>query len=149
MRIFNARVKSASTLVDIEIAGNRISKISPSGPQAAPISEHDIDAKGRLVAPQFVESHIHLDYANTAGEPRYNQSGTLFEAIEIWRERKSAGLNNKEVIRQNAIDAARSAAEHGVGYIRTHVDVTDPDLVAFLPYWKLSKRFLTGASCRL
>ena len=47
-----------------------------------------IDAAGRYVSPPFVESHIHLDSAMTAGNPRWNQSGTLFEGIEIWREFK-------------------------------------------------------------
>ncbi|MGA9522485.1 MAG: amidohydrolase family protein, partial [Myxococcaceae bacterium] len=88
------------------------------------------DANGRLVSPQFAESHIHLDYANTAGKPRINQSGTLFEAIEIWADRKAAGLNNADEIRSNAVAAARSAVSHGVGFIRSHVDVTDPDLTA-------------------
>lgn len=59
-----------------------------------------------------------------------NVSGTLFEAIEIWADRKRAGLHQRDQIKANALAAARSAVSHGVGYIRSHVDVTDPDLVA-------------------
>lgn len=80
--------------------------------------------------PQFCENHIHLDYAFTVGVPRLNQSGTLFEAIEIWRERKELGLNNYSEIKTQATKAVRSCVSHGVGFIRTHVDVTDPDLTA-------------------
>ena len=49
------------------------------------------DAAGRLVVEPFVDAHVHLDYANTVGQPRPNESGTLFEAIEIWAERKLTG----------------------------------------------------------
>lgn len=44
-----------------------------------------------------MEPHIHLDAAMTAGEPRWNQSGTLFEGIECWSERK-ASLTHDDVI---------------------------------------------------
>lgn len=78
-----------------------------------------------------MEAHIHLDYANTEGVPRENESGTLFEAIDIWSERKRLGLHTREDIKTKALAAARRAAEHGVGFIRTHVDVTDPSFAGF------------------
>lgn len=131
MKILNARIRNASELVDIEIEGDRITKVSPSSDVNSDSREETINAGGRFVSPQFVEAHIHLDYANTAGAPRNNDSGTLFEAIEIWGERKAAGLNNPATIRENAVEAAKSSVAHGVGFIRTHVDVTDPELTAF------------------
>ncbi|QDZ43336.1 amidohydrolase family protein [Corynebacterium sp. sy039] len=130
MLITNARIANHNddAHYDIRITNGKIESITP----ATHATDNDsYNAHGRIVAPQFVEAHIHLDYANTAGTPRDNQSGTLFEAIEIWRERKEQGLNNPKLIRANAIAAARSAVAHGVGTIRTHVDVTDPNLVAF------------------
>jgi len=101
----------------------------PDGDAAA--GREVVDAAGRLVTPPFVDNHIHLDYANTAGTPRHNLSGTLFEGIEIWAERKAAGLHRREEIKENARAAARAAVSHGVGFIRTHVDVTDPSFAAF------------------
>lgn len=89
-----------------------------------------VDAGGRLVVEQFVDAHVHLDYANTAGSPRHNESGTLFEAIEIWAERKAAGLDTVERVRADALTAARWEASHGTGFVRCQVDVTDPDLTA-------------------
>ena len=132
MHILNARLRGRTALVDIELEGERITRITPV-PEAR---EHaprpgDYDAAGRLVTPQFVEAHIHLDYANTEGVPRENESGTLFEAIDIWSERKRLGLHTKEDIKTRALAAARRAAEHGVGFIRTHVDVTDPSFAGF------------------
>src|SRR5258708_13466802 len=46
-----------------------------------------IDLGGALVTPALVEPHIHLDAVLTVGEPRQNQSGSLFEGIAIWAER--------------------------------------------------------------
>jgi len=88
------------------------------------------DAAGRLVVEPFVDAHVHLDYSNTVGRPRPNESGTLFEAIEIWAERKEKGLNDFDEIYRNALAAARSEAANGTGFIRSHVDVTDPELTA-------------------
>lgn len=159
MQILNARLRDHDGLVDIEVADGCIATIRPvrsrttdteagagatasvatavpgqgggGGADASAASGGVFDADGRLVTPQFVENHIHLDYAKTAGEPRDNESGTLFEAIEIWRDRKAAGLQQHERIKENARAAARAAVSHGVGHIRTHVDVTDPQLTAF------------------
>ena len=87
-----------------------------------------IDATGRYVSPPFVESHIHLDSAMTAGNPRWNQSGTLFEGIEIWREFKQ-NLTLADV-KERAIAALKQQASHGVLYVRSHADVSEKNLVA-------------------
>ncbi|MCV5333217.1 amidohydrolase family protein, partial [Escherichia coli] len=47
-----------------------------------------IDAEGGMAGAPFCEPHIHLDTTQTAGEPSWNISGTLFEGIERWAERK-------------------------------------------------------------
>lgn len=140
MLITAGRLRDRDGLWDIEVTGGVITSITPARDAAArePAgSGHRwaeggdvVDAAGRLVVPQFVENHLHLDYANTAGRPRENASGTLFEGIEIWAERKAAGLDRVEEVRANALAAARQAVSRGVGFIRSHVDVTDPDLTA-------------------
>ncbi|KAK6440538.1 hypothetical protein LTR95_003227 [Oleoguttula sp. CCFEE 5521] len=130
MRVINARLRDHTGLWDIFVANEKISSIKEHDSETVPVGNEIYDAKGYLAVPQFCENHIHLDYANTAGVPRDNQSGTLFEAIEIWRDRKEAGLNRPEEIKRNALLAIRSCVEHGVGFIRSHVDVTDPDLIA-------------------
>lgn len=148
-RIINARLRGRTELVDIELGGGRITALTPASARTAGESQDDslwdgglggdpvgggertYDAGGRLVTPQFAEAHIHLDYANTGGVPRENESGTLFEAIGIWAERKEQGLHRKADIRTRALAAARRAAEQGVGFIRTHVDVTDTSFAGF------------------
>ena len=134
MLLTDARLRGRTGRWDIEIAGGVITAITPAaaGEGAGPRERPDVfDVAGRLVTPQFVDNHLHLDYANTAGSPRVNESGTLFEGIEIWAERKAAGLHRREDILTNARAAARASASHGVGFIRTHVDVTDPSFAAF------------------
>ncbi|MDP9426096.1 MAG: amidohydrolase family protein, partial [Actinomycetota bacterium] len=86
----------------------------------------EIDAGGRLISPPFIESHVHLDTTLTAGDPRWNESGTLFEGIRIWSERKKT-MTRDDVI-SRATELLRWQAAQGVLHVRTHVDVTDPDL---------------------
>lgn len=111
--------------VDIAIENGRISRIAPKIEATA---AHEIDCSGKLVTPPFVESHIHLDSVLAAGQPRFNQSGTLFEGIQIWGERKQS--LTAEDVKQRARQALELMATHGVLYVRTHVDVTEPRLIA-------------------
>ena len=78
------------------------------------------EASDAIVSAEFVENHIHLDYADTAGQPRQNESGTLFEGIGLWAERKELGLNDVDGMRERALTAVRRAVAHGYGAIRTH-----------------------------
>src|SRR5690606_5364319 len=87
-----------------------------------------IDAKGALVIPPYVEPHIHLDATQTAGQPRWNQSGTLFEGIACWTERK-AQLTIDDV-KQRAWHTLKWQIANGILHVRTHVDVSDPTLTA-------------------
>ncbi|WP_448571056.1 cytosine deaminase [Trichothermofontia sp.] len=110
---------------DIGIEGSQIVAIAPHLDLTA---TQEIALNGQWVSPPFVESHIHLDSALTAGEPRWNQSGTLFEGIEIWRERKQT-LTQADV-EARAIAALKLMAAQGVLFVRTHADVSEPSLAA-------------------
>ncbi|MAC99035.1 cytosine deaminase [Pseudomonas abyssi] len=125
--IVNARLAGRSGLYRVGMADGRFTAIDvQSASQSAAAGE--LDAGGNLLLPPFVEPHIHLDAALTAGEPRWNQSGTLFEGIECWGERK-AMLSRDDVI-SRAEQTLKLFAAHGIQYVRTHVDVTDPQLTA-------------------
>ena len=122
MIITNAALRGREGTWDVHIENANFGSIvaSPAdsdnrdGSSAADL----FDAAGRLVVEPFVDAHVHLDYANTVGRPRPNESGTLFEAIEIWAERKEKGLNDFDEIYRNALAAARSEAANGTGFIR-------------------------------
>lgn len=123
--IVNARLQGVEQLQSIAISDGRFTRISTQAGRVEPGAD-ELDASGNLVVPPFVEPHIHLDAAMTAGEPRWNQSGTLFEGIECWSERK-ASLTRDDVIRR-AAQTLKLFADNGIQHVRTHVDVTDPTL---------------------
>lgn len=138
MRIVNARLSGRTDLFRIEIEQGRFTAVTPIA-APVPAGTGDLDADGRLVTPQFVDAHLHLDYANTVGRPRENESGTLFEGIQIWAEHKQAGLVRDELVYQRALTAVRSEVAHGVGHIRTHVDITEPQLIALTALLRLKE----------
>ncbi|UGV30534.1 cytosine deaminase [Halopseudomonas aestusnigri] len=125
--IVNARLPGETGLYRVEISAGRFSRIEPQSADVVAAAD-ELDAGGNLLLPPFVEPHIHLDAALTAGQPRWNQSGTLFEGIECWGERK-AMLSRDDVI-SRAEQTLKLFAAHGIQYVRTHVDVTDPQLTA-------------------
>lgn len=126
MKIVNARLRGREGLHRIELDGARIAALVAQ-PALAEAGD-GLDAAGNLVVPPFVEPHIHLDATLTAGEPAWNMSGTLFEGIERWAERKA--LVTHEDIKTRARKAIDMLVEHGIQHVRTHVDVTDPTLAA-------------------
>jgi cytosine/creatinine deaminase len=111
--------------MDIAIQGGAIVAIEPKLTELAKL---ELDLQKQLVSPPFVESHVHLDSALTVGEPRWNQSGTLFEGIEIWRERKQ-NLSLEDV-KIRAIKTLKQQAMQGVLYVRSHADVSETSLTA-------------------
>jgi cytosine deaminase len=93
-----------------------------------PGADEEIDLKGRLVVPPYVDPHLHLDYVYTGrSEGAKNTSGTLFEGIERWHDVKKT--QTYEDARARALRGIQEEVSHGVQYIRTHIDVTDPKLI--------------------
>ncbi|GBG93882.1 cytosine deaminase [Ligilactobacillus salitolerans] len=90
--------------------------------------EEVIDGHGKVLLPPFVDSHIHLDTTLTAGQPEWNESGTLFDGIRIWSERKKS-LTIADV-KERAKKTLLKQVTNGIQYVRSHVDTTDPDLIA-------------------
>uniref|UniRef100_UPI002639274C amidohydrolase family protein n=1 Tax=Pseudomonas sp. TaxID=306 RepID=UPI002639274C len=127
MNIVNARLRGRSGLFRIELAQARIAAIVVQAQELVAAAD-ELDAAGNLVVPPFVEPHIHLDATLTAGEPNWNLSGTLFEGIERWAERKA--LVTHEDSKQRARKAIDMLVDHGIQHVRSHVDVTDPTLAA-------------------
>ena len=125
--IKNARLRNTTGLWDISITGETIDSIQKAG-EANQTDRETIDVAGALVLPPFIEPHIHLDTTLTAGDPAWNQSGTLFEGIQRWSERKES-LTIADV-KERSKRAISWQIAQGIQHIRTHVDVTDPKLTA-------------------
>lgn len=122
--IRKAKLRDLDYLVDIGIKDGKFKEIARKIKVAG---KKEIHAKANLVSPPFVESHVHLDSALTVGVPRFNQSGTLLEGIEIWGERKKD--LTKEDIKNNAMETIKWLIANGVLRIRTHADSTEPNLM--------------------
>jgi cytosine deaminase len=121
----NARLAGRKDLADIACADGKILEIAPA---IEGESRETVDAGGYLVTPPFVESHFHMDATLSMGTPRLNQSGTLLEGIKIWGELKPD--LNPEDIKRRALKLCSWAVAKGNLALRTHVDTTDPTLMA-------------------
>ncbi|WP_084690420.1 cytosine deaminase [Pantoea anthophila] len=125
--INNVRLPWREGLWQIEIADGRIVRLSAQPQQATP-ADQSLDGEGGLACAPFIEPHIHLDTTQTAGQPAWNQSGTLFEGIERWAERKA--MLSHEDVKQRAMQTLKWQIANGIQFVRTHVDVSDPSLTA-------------------
>ncbi|CAI2016375.1 Cytosine deaminase [Serratia quinivorans] len=125
--IDNLRLSGHEGLWQLAIEQGRIAHIVPQ-PEGREWRSDVLNAQGGLALPAFVEPHIHLDTTQTAGQPAWNQSGTLFEGIERWAERKA--LLTHEDVKQRAWQTLKWQIANGVQYVRTHVDISDPTLTA-------------------
>lgn len=126
MIITNAKLRNREGLWQIQITEGKIERIAPFIETNR--DEQIMDVQGNLVLPPFIEPHIHLDTTLTAGEPNWNESGTLFEGIQRWAERKE--LLTLEDVKTRAKQALKWQIAQGIQHVRTHVDVTDPELTA-------------------
>ncbi|TKI04999.1 cytosine deaminase [Martelella alba] len=127
-RIINVHLPQREGLWRIDIDQGRFRDIAPAGTATAGEADDILDGDGGLAIPPFVEPHIHLDTTQTAGQPSWNQSGTLFEGIERWAQRK-ASLTHEDVKRR-AWQTLKWQLANGVQYVRSHVDVSDAGLTA-------------------
>ncbi|MEH8172546.1 cytosine deaminase [Aeromonas veronii] len=126
MLIQHIRLADREGLWQIRCQDGVIIAIEPHDEHA--VAGRVLDGEGGLAIPPFIEPHIHLDTTQTAGEPSWNLSGTLFEGIERWAERKA--LLTHEDVKQRAIQTLKWQIANGIQFVRTHVDVSDPNLVA-------------------
>ena len=126
MLLENVHVDNHEEVVDVRILNGKFSEIK------ANLAPHDgeevIDGKENLLLPPFVDSHVHLDATLTAGQPEWNETGTLFDGIRIWSERKQD--LTKEDVKSRAKKTLLNMVGHGIQHVRSHVDVTDPHLIA-------------------
>ena len=120
-----ATLPDGRTGIDIAVKDGKIAAVEAGiGATAA----REIDVTGRLVTPPFVDVHFHMDATLTYGFPRYNESGTLLEGIELWRDLKPS-LSHDWYI-ERALEYCDWAVGRGLLAIRSHVDTTDPTLGA-------------------
>src|ERR1700752_4876555 len=120
-----ANLPDGRTNIDVGIEGQTIAAVAQNLPATAAV---EVDAKGKLLSPPFVDSHFHLDAALSLGLPRLNRSGTLLEGIALWGELKPQLTH--EAVRERALAYCDWAVSMGLLAIRSHVDVCDDRLLA-------------------
>ena len=134
--IRNANLPDGRTGVDIAVDKGLIVEV---GSKIELKAGREIDASNRLVTPPFVDSHFHLDSTLSYGQPRVNRSGTLLEGIELWGEfKKNITAEN---IKARAGELCRWAIARGTLAIRSHVDVSDDNLLAVEALLELREEF--------
>lgn len=121
--IKNANSSDGQNGVDIACKNGKIITIE-SGIEAN--AEVNIDAKGHLISPPFVDPHFHMDATLSLGSPRMNVSGTLLEGIGLWSELKP--IQTTDQIISRALRYCDLAVSMGIGAIRSHVDICDNSL---------------------
>ncbi|WEV57081.1 cytosine deaminase [Ligilactobacillus acidipiscis] len=126
MLIKNVHINNRSQTQDVRITAGKFAQIAT---EIKPNAEEKVlNGQENVLLPPFVDSHIHLDTTLTAGEPEWNESGTLFDGIRIWSERKKS-LTAKDV-KERAKKTILKQVKNGVQHVRSHVDTTDPHLIA-------------------
>lgn len=122
-KFINANIYRNSDATEILVDKGVIHAIGSNLPAADEV----IDLKGRLVVPPYVDAHLHLDYVYTAGnEGATNDSGTLFEGIARWHDVKKN--QTFADAKERALKGIQEEVSKGVQFIRTHIDVCDPNL---------------------
>jgi len=124
----NATLPDGREGVAVAVRDGRIVAVEPQAVLAGAAGRRELDAAGLLLSPPFVDAHFHLDSALSLGRPRFNQSGTLLEGIALWGELKPR-LTHDEIV-ERALRYCDLAVARGLLAIRSHVDTSDPGLVA-------------------
>ena len=114
--IRNAKLLNRAESASILIEGDRISKITSDFSFEA---DKEIDAKGCLVLPTFVEPHIHLDKVLLSEE--FGYASSIGQARDIIKKAKeSFTISN---VKQRIKRVLPLALKNGVTVIRSHVDI--------------------------
>ena len=119
----NARLSGrpmTEPLLDVGIDKGRIAAVHPH----LAADGMEIDLAGRLVAPGFVETHIHLDKSDILDRCASEQ-GTLEEAIGLAAAAKKQFT--AEDVHTRAAGTLEKAISHGTTHMRTHLEV-DPSV---------------------
>ena len=72
-------------LWDVGVSGHSIATVAPSIEVTAPL---EADARGNLIAPTYVNAHVHLDKCNLGDVMRPNETNSFQECLEITWEHK-------------------------------------------------------------
>ena len=114
----DAKLRDRPGTWDIGVQGERVTSITERLPEQG---RREIDAGGRLVAPTYVNGHVHLDKSNLGDIMRPNKTNSFQECLEITWEHKRAYTVDDVVDR--ASRAVREGILNGTTIFRAFADV--------------------------
>lgn len=109
--------------VDILVENGRIGSVTAMGGMTLDEGVREVDARGSIVLPRFVDIHTHLDKGFIWGRTP-NPDGTFIGALENAGADREAHWSTEDVARRMDF-SLRCALAHGTGAIRTHLDSID------------------------
>jgi len=124
----HAVLPNGRTGASIAVDDGRIVAVDDDALLAGAYGATEIDARGNLLTPPFVDAHFHMDATLSYGLPRINRSGTLLEGIALWGELKPQ--LTQEALVERALAYCDWAVAKGLLAIRSHVDICDDRLLA-------------------
>jgi cytosine deaminase len=99
--IRNARLMTKDGLWDIGIDGENIAAVE----RTLPVEAAQIDAGGNLVAPTYVNGHVHLDKCNLGDVMRPNKTNSFQESLEItWEHKRNYTIEDMVARASRAIE---------------------------------------------
>lgn len=120
--IVEARLRDGST-VDVVVDGEQVVAVGPGAaqdPDVARAVSDRLDARGGLLLPAYVDTHIHLDKALIRNQ-LVEHDGTLRGAIEAIHAAKRG--YDVDDVRRRARAVIESSVLTGTTRLRSHVDV--------------------------
>ena len=133
--IKNANLPDGRSSMSVAVQDGKIVEVTAA--LNAPAHEV-VDAQGMLLSAPFVDAHFQMDATLSYGLPRVNQSGTLLEGIALWGELKPS--LTLEAITERALTYCDWAVGKGLMAIRSHVDTSDPRLLAVQALLQVKKQ---------
>lgn len=117
----NARLIGKDGFYSVIVEDGKIAAVMDYAGEQPAIDAEMVDCGGHLLAPAFIDCHVHLDKTNIVDVVRPNKSGTLKEAIEIiWEKKRAYTIDD---IVERASKTIELGISHGTTRFRTHVDV--------------------------
>jgi cytosine/adenosine deaminase-related metal-dependent hydrolase len=109
-------------ICDVAVEGDTIARIEE---EVAPGDARVLDANGGVVAPGFVDSHLHVDKAYSARgdrHPKYNERG--LDMANLRENGLEHYMNSSsDELTANAVALLTRAVENGTQYVRGHVNL--------------------------
>jgi cytosine/creatinine deaminase len=118
MIVRRGRLLDRAGLWDVGVRGDTIAAVAPS---IGVTATREVDARGNLIAPPYVNAHVHLDKCNLGDVMRPNKTNSFQECLEItWEHKRAYTIDD---IVERASRAIAEGIQNGTSVFRVFADV--------------------------